>query len=80
MTITLPPQLESSLVVRAKQHGTTPEELAVDMLQKLLPPLPPLVPQDEWERRILEIGVDTGYTVTDRAARDRALSSDGLYD
>ncbi len=80
MVITLPQRLEAILIARANERGITPEELAAEALESRFDPLPPLVPRDEWERRILALGVDTGVPVTDSAARDRALSSEGLYE
>ncbi len=80
MVITLPPRLEAILVARANERGVTPEALAAEALASRFDPLPPLVPRDEWERRILSIGETTSVPVTDPAARNRALSSEGLYD
>jgi hypothetical protein len=79
MVITLPPQLETVLVARAKQRGITPEELATEVLQRQLEQ-PSAVSHEEWMRQVRALAVKTGYTVTDSAARNRALSSEGLYD
>lgn len=80
MTIVLPARVESELIARAKGRGITPEALASEVIQQQMEPQLPLVPRDDWERRVLAIGVDPGAPVTDRDARDRALSSEGLYD
>jgi predicted DNA-binding antitoxin AbrB/MazE fold protein len=37
--------------------------------------LPPFEPQDEWERRLLEIGQDCGVSLS-----DEDLSRENLYD
>jgi hypothetical protein len=76
MTITLPPQLEAALAAEAGRRGVAPETLALDVLgERLLPKLPDLEPQDEWERRLLSIAIDCGVTPS-----DWALSSDGMYE
>lgn len=79
MVITLPQQLEAVLVARAKQRGVTPEALAAEVLQQQLEQ-PSQAEHEEWMQRVRALAVDTGYKVTDSAARDRALSSEGLYD
>jgi hypothetical protein len=72
MTVQLPPDVEQAIADQAKRQGTTPEALAVDALRQKFAPL---VPQDEWEARILGIGVDCGVSPP-----DEALTSEGLYD
>lgn len=71
MTLTLPAQLEAALVAQADRRGVAPEALALELLQRQLPP----VPIDEWERRLFSLAVDCGVSPP-----DEALSSDGLYD
>ena len=75
MTLTLPPQLETTLADQARSRGVTPESLAVEVLRRQLLPQAPPVPADEWERRLFSAAVDCGVSVP-----DAALSSDGLYE
>jgi hypothetical protein len=76
MVIKLTPQLEAALQEHARQRGVAPEVLALDALrQKFLPDVPPVVPQDEWERRLFGAAIDCGVSVP-----NSALSSDGLYE
>ena len=79
MVITLPRQLEAVLVARAKERGVTPDALAAEVLQRQFEQ-PSESDHEEWMRKVRALAVDTGYAVTDTAARDRALSSEGLYD
>jgi hypothetical protein len=72
MTVQLPPEVEKAITEQAQRLGTTPEALVVDALRRKFEPL---VPRDEWEARILSIGVDCGVSPP-----DEALSSEGLYD
>lgn len=39
------------------------------------PPFQPFEPQDEWERRLLSIGIPCGASLS-----NEAVSSDGLYE
>lgn len=80
MTITLTPNLAEVLNGFAVQRGTTVEALAVEALTQRFGTVVPPIPRDDWERRILSIGVDTGVPITDIEARNRALSSEGLYE
>jgi predicted transcriptional regulator len=76
MVIQLDPELERTLNEHATRKGVTPEALAVDALrERFAATQPPLVPQDEWERRLLEAASDCGVSLP-----HEALSSDGLYD
>jgi hypothetical protein len=76
MTITLSPDVEAALNERARRLGVSPEALASSILrEKLAPPAPPIEPQDEWERRLLELGTDCGVSLS-----HEALSSEGLYE
>jgi hypothetical protein len=72
MVITLEPKLEEALKAQAEQAGVAPEELALSVLRQQL--LPPIVPQDDWERRLLSIGVPCGVSLS-----DEAVSSEGIY-
>jgi predicted transcriptional regulator len=76
MVIRLEPDLEQALTEHARRTGVTPETLAVDALrERFTATPPPLEPQDEWERRLLEAATDCGVSLP-----HEALSSDGLYD
>jgi hypothetical protein len=77
MTISLSSELEAVLKDRAQRLGTTPEALAVRILQEMLGPVtpPPFEPRDDWERLVLAAGTNCGVVVS-----PSALTSDGLYD
>jgi len=75
MELTLPPHLVSILDAHARRRGISPEMLAVEVLGRQLSPVAPLVPSDEWERRLFAAAVDCGVSIP-----DAALSSDGLYE
>lgn len=80
MNVTLAPDLERALVLRARQHGTTPEAVVLDAIRDKLSPKPAeltniLEPRDEWEERLLRVGTPCGVSVS-----SEALSSEGLYD
>ncbi len=65
MTITLSPDLEAALSEQARQRGVSAEALALSILrEKLSPPIPPIEPRDEWERRLLAIGIDCGVSLS----------------
>jgi hypothetical protein len=72
MVIKLAPELEAALEESARQQGTTPESLAVSVLQqRFLRP----VAQDEWERKLMSLASDCGASLS-----NAALSSEGLYE
>jgi hypothetical protein len=76
MVITIGPELESALNERARQEGVTPETLAVQALrERFLPPVAPVQPRDEWERRLLSAASDCGVSLS-----HAAVSSEGLYE
>jgi hypothetical protein len=76
MNIAVPPDVESALQASAQVRGLTPEAIVIELLrERLLPVRPPIVPQDDWERRILAMGRDCGVSLS-----DEALSSEGIYD
>lgn len=76
MVIKLTPQLEAAINEHARQRGVAPEALALEALrERFLPNVPPIVPQDEWERKLFEAAIDCGVSVP-----DWALSSEGLYE
>jgi len=76
MTLTLDPQLESTLNERAQAEGISPETLAIKALwEKFAAHHSPIVPQDDWERDLLKIGRNAGIALS-----NEALSSEGLYD
>jgi hypothetical protein len=76
MVITLDPELEAVLTELARQQGVAPEVLALDTLrERFLARRPPVEPQDEWERRLLQAASDCGVSLP-----HSALSSEGLYE
>lgn len=76
MVIQLTPHLEAALADQAKQLGVTPESLALATLsERFLPKAPPVVPQDEWERRLFSAAKDCGISPP-----LEAMTSEGLYD
>lgn len=72
MVIHLTPQLEAALNEQSRRLGVDPEELVLKLLNERLHPIEP---QDEWERELLDIGVDCGVSLP-----DAVLTTDGLYD
>jgi hypothetical protein len=77
MTITLTADLEAVLVDQSQRFGLSPETIAIKILrEKLVSPVPPIEPRDDWERGLLEIGsIGCGASPP-----HEALSSEGLYD
>ena len=76
MEIALGPELESTLTELARRQGVAPEELALKVLrERMLPSDSPLVPRDDWERRLLAIGKDCGVSLP-----NSALTREELYD
>jgi hypothetical protein len=76
MVIKLSPQLEAALNNQARQRGVTPEELALDALEKRFVGIASSIePSDDWERRLFGAAIDCGVSIP-----NTALSSDGLYE
>ena len=79
MTIALTPDLEQRVAQKAYKLGTTPENFILSIIQEeFAAPLskpPSFEPQDEWERRLLGIGIDCGISLS-----NEAVSSEGLYE
>ena len=81
MTITLPPDLESTLTQQAQERGITLEQAIIEGLRKVTPtpvagnPRAPWEPRDEWEALLFSAGVETGVTNTDAIA-----TRDNYYD
>ena len=75
MVLTLPAPLEAALTDQARRKGVTPEALALDVLRQHIVPISPPVPQDEWERGLLALGIDCGVSLT-----DEQLSREAMYD
>ena len=76
MVITLGPELEAALDEQARRRGVAGEVLALDALrERFLAPLPPVWPQDEWERRLIGLAKDCGVSLS-----DAALSRETLYE
>ena len=74
MTITLSPELETSLNEAARRRGVAPQSLAEEILRERLRPQP-IEPQDEWERRLFGAARDYGVSLS-----NEALSRENLYD
>jgi hypothetical protein len=76
MEITLDPALDAALRESARRRGLAPEALVVDTLrERFLAPPAPVVPRDEWERRLLAAASDCGVSLP-----PEALTSDGMYE
>lgn len=78
MIIALTPELEQKLAQKAQELGTTPESFILSKLQEeFTVPFQkqPFEPQDEWERRLLGIGINCGVSLS-----NEAVSSEGLYE
>jgi predicted transcriptional regulator len=77
MVIHLDPELEAALDDVARKRGVSAEALALGALRDrfLAASDATFQPRDEWERRLLAIGVDCGVSLP-----NAAVSSEGLYD
>ena len=79
MTIALTPDLEQKLARKAQELGTTPEHLVLRKIQEefagTTQRTQPFEPQDEWERRLLGIGIACNVSLS-----NEAVSSEGLYE
>jgi hypothetical protein len=76
MNIAVPPDLEAALAASAKVRGLTPEAIVIELLrERLVPARPPIVPQDDWERRLLSMARDCGVSLP-----PESLTSEGIYD
>jgi len=76
MVIHLTPELEAALQAEARQKGVSPEDVALGVLrERLLGTGAPIVPQDEWERRLLSVASDCGVSLS-----HAAVSSEGIYE
>ncbi len=76
MVIRLGPELEAALNESARQQGVPPEVLVLSVLRnRFLPSGTSFAPQDEWERKLVDLASDCGVSLP-----DSALSSEGLYE
>ena len=76
MSITLDAELEAKIKDLARQQGKTPEQVVSDILRaQLIKPVPMIVPQDDWERRLLAAASDCGVSLS-----NEALSRESIYD
>jgi hypothetical protein len=76
VNISLTPDLEAAVNEQARQLGTSPETVVMNLLlEKFGKPVFHFEPRDEWERRVLAAGTDCGVSPP-----HEALSSEGLYD
>jgi hypothetical protein len=76
MEIVVPSDVRTALAESAKVRGLTPEAMAVELLrERLVPAQPAIVPQDDWERRLLGAAKDYGVSLP-----PEALTSEGIYE
>lgn len=76
MVIKLSPELEAALTDLAMRQGVSAEILALDALsERYLDPAAQVMPQDEWERRLLTAATNCSVSLP-----HSSLTSDGLYD
>ncbi len=76
MVIRLSSDLEAALSESARQQGTTPDVLAINILrERILPPPASRTSQDEWDRKLRGLATDCGVSLP-----HSALSSEGLYE
>jgi hypothetical protein len=75
MVIKLGPELEAALNELSRRQGIAPEDLALAALRDRFLATRPIVPQDEWERRLLGAATDCGVSLP-----HSAVSSEGLYE
>jgi predicted transcriptional regulator len=76
MTVTLASDVESLLNELAQKRAMTPDEIVNEAVrEKYGRQRPPIVPRDDWERRLLEIGTDCGVSPP-----HEAFTSEELYD
>ena len=76
MTVTLGPAITAAVMAEAERTGNQPDGLVLMALrEKFLGPIPPIVPQDDWERALLALGTAAGVSLS-----DKALSREELYD
>lgn len=81
MTITLTPELEQQLTEEAQTKKTTPEALALTKLRLPAPrdyrdTLPP--PLNEWHRRLRDLAIPCGVSLTDEQTSREVLYDDHL--
>lgn len=76
MNLPISPRLEAALNEEARKRGTDPQAVATLALwERFIPEVLKLEPRDEWERRLLAIGVDCGVSYP-----SEILSSETYYD
>ena len=75
MVIHLGPELEAALIESARRDGVTPEALALSVLGSHLRKSLPIIPRDDWERRLLSVATDCGVSLP-----DSAWSREEMYD
>lgn len=79
MTISLTPELEQKIAQKAQELGKTPEDFVLSKIQEefagTTQRTQPFEPQDEWERRLLGIGIACNVSLS-----NEAVSSEGLYE
>ena len=76
LTITLPYELEMVLTQHARATGSTPEQIALDTLQRnLLPRVTATESQTAWAARLRRVATPAGISLS-----DDVLSREALYE
>ncbi len=75
MVINIGPELEAAITEQARVQEMDPERLVLNLLRARFLVMPPIVPQDEWERRLFGAARDYGVSLS-----NWAVSSEGIYD
>lgn len=80
MTLTIPPEIEATLVEQARRWRSTPEDVALDTLRARLPANADASPErlathEEWAALIRSLARECGVSPP-----HEALSSEALYD
>jgi len=75
LTITISPELEVALTQRARQCGSTPEQIALDTLQRdLLPPVRDVEGKSAWAARLRQLASPSGVSLS-----EESLSRETMY-
>ena len=76
LTITLPEELEAVLTQHARESGSTPEQIALDTLQRNLLPRPDASEaQTAWAARLRRVATPAGISLS-----EDVLSREALYE
>ena len=76
MNLLISLRLEAALIEEARKRGTDPQAVATLALwERFIPEVLKFEPKDEWERKLMEIGIDCGVSYP-----SEILSSETYYD